>query len=227
MEPTAIEPIRKQRLAQRVAESLRQLIVAQGLEAGQRLPPERDLASALAVSRHVVREALRQLELQGDIVTSHGNGTFVQRRIEASERGSSRDDAVYRTRHEARAVFEAGLADLIVERATDADIAELSRIVGEMRSRVLDSRPAGTEDVQFHEQLLRCTRNDELIRIGRPLIMGYLHDRLIGMGAELVYAPEGVDVEPHEAILAALQRRDPVALRHCLLRHGYAPDPNS
>ncbi len=223
MQPSAIAPIPKQRLAQRVAGSLRRLIVDQGLEAGQRLPTERDLAGALAVSRHVVREALRQLELEGIIVSSHGNGTFVQRRPEPPHLASQDDEDRHARQREARTVFEAGLAELIVERATEAEIEGLTRVVADMRSQVMVGRPAGSEDVLFHELLLRCTRNEDLIRIGRTLIVGYLHDSLLGAGAELVYAPEAVDLEPHEAILAAIKCRDAEALRKCLRSHGYPP----
>jgi GntR family transcriptional repressor for pyruvate dehydrogenase complex len=223
MQPSVIEPIPKQRLAQRVAGSLRRLIADQGLEAGQRLPTERDLASALAVSRHVVREALRQLELEGVIVSSHGNGTFVQQRPEPAQTTTQDDEDRHTIRREARTVFEAGLAELIVERATEADIEGLTRILADMRSLVMAGRPSGSEDVLFHELLLRCTRNEDLIRIGRTLIVGYLHDRLIGGTGALVYAPESVDLEPHEAILTAIKNRDPEALRQCLRIHGYPP----
>jgi GntR family transcriptional repressor for pyruvate dehydrogenase complex len=222
VEPTGIEPIPKQRLAQRVAGTLQRLIVEQGLEAGQRLPPERDLASAMAVSRSVIREALRQLELEGVVLTSHGNGTFIQRRPETAGPIVNNDERALAAKREARTIFEAGLADVIVERATDDDIDGLARIVAEMRALVTEGRPSGNEDVRFHELLIRCTRNEELIRIGRTLIVGFLHDRLLA--ADLVYSPEGVDLEPHEAILAALKARDAAALKRCLLDHGYPPN---
>lgn len=56
---------------------LRQLIDAEHIQPGEKLPSERVLAERLAVSRSAIREALRSLELLGLIETRHGGGTFL------------------------------------------------------------------------------------------------------------------------------------------------------
>ena len=56
---------------------LRELIDAQQIQAGEKLPSERVLAEQLGVSRSAIREALRSLELLGLIETKHGGGTFL------------------------------------------------------------------------------------------------------------------------------------------------------
>jgi len=67
----------QKRIYQKVAEHLAELITTNELIVGQRLPPERELAKKLQVSRNVVREAFLALEIAGYIQIRVGVGTFV------------------------------------------------------------------------------------------------------------------------------------------------------
>ncbi|WP_431027509.1 FadR/GntR family transcriptional regulator [Lysinibacillus sp. LZ02] len=60
-----------------IVKQLRELIVDQRIQPGDKLPSERVLCEKLNVSRSSVREALRSLELLGLIETKHGGGTFL------------------------------------------------------------------------------------------------------------------------------------------------------
>lgn len=240
-----IDVVRKPRLATRVAASLCTAIIERDLKPDDRLPAERDLAKAFAVSRHVVREALGRLEARGLVTVDHGRGTVVRSRPtphdlsafveQVSESPAPAPDVSL----EARSVFEAGLADLIVRRATDADIERLETFVAGMRVAVGARQPMGADDVAFHEQLLRCTVNRLLIKTGQRLVLGYLHSSLLaGIGAHLDGAdgagdggfgeqperPEEVDLVEHEEIVAAIRRRDVDRLRRLLRYHGYQFD---
>jgi GntR family transcriptional regulator, transcriptional repressor for pyruvate dehydrogenase complex len=122
----AIEPVQKRRLSSKVAETLRNYIVERALQPGDSLPPERDLAAALAVSRNVLREALRLLEEQGVITVNHGASTMVRDWLPALRLADSaeakRQLVASEAAREARAVFESSLVELIIERATAADM---------------------------------------------------------------------------------------------------------
>lgn len=61
-----------------VVNKLREMITADGLKAGDKLPSERELTERLNVGRSSVREALRSLELLGVIETRRGEGTFIR-----------------------------------------------------------------------------------------------------------------------------------------------------
>ena len=71
------------RLADDVARRVRALIEEQKLEAGMRLPAERQLAALLGVSRNSLREALAMLVNEGLLVSRRGGGTFVRWQHEA------------------------------------------------------------------------------------------------------------------------------------------------
>lgn len=102
-------------LRQQVLEALRRAIVSGQLAPGQRLT-ERALIEMLAVSRTVIREALRQLEAEGLIEIIPNKGPVV-RQLSAAE---AKD--LYRI----RAVLEGLAARLFAENATDAMVAELA-----------------------------------------------------------------------------------------------------
>ncbi len=70
----SIEP---RRLYRQIADQIRTLIAAGEFAAGARLPPERDLARQLGVSRPSVREALIALEVEGLVEVRIGSGIYV------------------------------------------------------------------------------------------------------------------------------------------------------
>ncbi|MCB0229936.1 MAG: FadR family transcriptional regulator, partial [Anaerolineae bacterium] len=76
---STIEPLeREQRLYERVVEQILVMIQNGAWSQGDRLPPERDLAEAFAVSRTVVREAIKTLEARGVLETLTGSGVYVR-----------------------------------------------------------------------------------------------------------------------------------------------------
>jgi GntR family transcriptional regulator len=72
----AIRP-KTEPLYARASEAVENIIDAQGLKPGDKLPPETRLAELLGVSRSTIREALRELERRGRISRVHGLGTII------------------------------------------------------------------------------------------------------------------------------------------------------
>jgi GntR family transcriptional repressor for pyruvate dehydrogenase complex len=72
-----LQSIEPRRLYRQIAEQLRALIRAGEYPVGSRLPPERDLAAQLKVSRPSVREALIALEVEGLVEVRMGSGIWV------------------------------------------------------------------------------------------------------------------------------------------------------
>jgi GntR family transcriptional repressor for pyruvate dehydrogenase complex len=71
------EPVRQGRVSDLISRRILEVIAAENLEPGDRLPPERELASKLGVGRPSLREALHELKAQGIIHIRHGAGVFV------------------------------------------------------------------------------------------------------------------------------------------------------
>ena len=72
-----LQTIEPRRLYRQIAEQLRGLIGSGEYPVGSRLPPERDLALQLGVSRPSVREALIALEVEGLVEVRMGSGIYV------------------------------------------------------------------------------------------------------------------------------------------------------
>src|SRR6516225_9265212 len=72
-----IHSIEPRRLYRQIADQIRTLIRSREFPAGSRLPPERDLARQLGVSRPSVREALIALEVEGLVEVRIGSGIYV------------------------------------------------------------------------------------------------------------------------------------------------------
>lgn len=73
------KPIRQPRISEEVIEQLKHAFLVGHFKAGDKLPPERELASEFQVSRVAVREALRALETSGFVTIRQGatGGAYV------------------------------------------------------------------------------------------------------------------------------------------------------
>lgn len=81
-----LPPMRRERLYQSLAAHIFDFIEAQGLVGGDRLPPERQLAAELGVSRATLSRALASLETLGRIEVRHGVGALVRDAAPAESR---------------------------------------------------------------------------------------------------------------------------------------------
>ena len=88
----SIEP---RRLYRQIADQIRTLIKSGEFPAGARLPPERDLAKQLGVSRPSVREALIALEVEGLVEVRIGSGIYVQPGNEEAADGKTHEARVF------------------------------------------------------------------------------------------------------------------------------------
>ncbi len=158
----------KESLVDRVVNELQRLIIDGRLETGQKLPPERELAEKIGVSRTVLREAVQVLVARGLLATRHGVGTVVrsvsnENVIESlglllQMHNISLDDM-----HHVRSILEVENARLAALQATEKDIAELKQTLTEMDNVKNDARVFADKDAEFHTGLARTTRNPLLI----------------------------------------------------------------
>jgi GntR family transcriptional repressor for pyruvate dehydrogenase complex len=216
-----ITPIRKTRIAEEIAERIRVLILDGTFPAGQPLPSERTLAVRFGVSRGSIRDAFRTLETIGLLVTRHGQGTYPQEldvdRLVAplasvlSYRYDLQDELL-----DVRRMFEPAVARVAATRVTDEDLADLQRILESQRRKLKAGRSAIVEDTAFHQVLARATRNRVLVSI-----MATLNDLLVE-SRKLTLKQKGRprrSILGHEAVVAALRRRDADAAAEAMRDH--------
>ena len=142
----------RQRLYEQIAQQLYEHISEGGLQPGDRLPPERELAARLRVSRASLAQALVALEVLGVIDVRHGDGAVVM------EHSSDRQVvAALRAHHdrlpdvlEARAALEVKLASLAAARRTDADLMAIDATLDAMEQDVAAGGRGVDGDERFH-----------------------------------------------------------------------------
>lgn len=112
---SSLPPLRRERLYESLASHISDFIEAQGLVGGDRLPPERQLAAELGVSRATLSRALASLETQGRIEVRHGVGALVRDQSGSGGHGGTGTvlpDVGSRPRAEVLAAREAMLAGI-------------------------------------------------------------------------------------------------------------------
>ncbi|MDP9435640.1 MAG: FadR family transcriptional regulator [Actinomycetota bacterium] len=163
----ALRPVPRTRLYEQLVQHLLQHVRDAGLGAGDRLPPERELAARLGVSRNSLKQAFVVLEVQGLVDIRQGDGTYLRRTdltpepIEVLlERRQRLPDVL-----EAREALEVKLAELAAVRRTDDDLAALDDALAAMRTAVAAGDLGGEGDRRFHAAVAAAGRS--------PLLQGF------------------------------------------------------
>ncbi len=199
--------------AQQIAETLRSSIIAGRYEPGERLI-ETTLSSELGTSRGPVREALRQLENEGLVMSLPYRGAVVL--------GVS-DDEVQGVLIPIRLTLERYSFTRALERLTDDDFAELGKQIWLMEEagKADDLTKLVEADLCFHEIVITASGQLHTVQIWRtiaPRIRGYFYRYERSRSFEET-------VEEHRLLLAALQTRDPAIALAQLERHIDVPAP--
>lgn len=161
----------KERLVDRVVKELEQLIVEGQLKPDTKLPPERELADQLGVSRTVVREAVRILVTKGLLDTRHGVGTMV-RQVTREQvvtplnlflRMQGGGQVSFDDLHQVRSILEIETAGLAAAQATAEDVSNLKKILADMVAAQHDPDTLAVHDANFHSAIAKTTHNPLLI----------------------------------------------------------------
>ena len=154
-----------------VIDNIRQMIADGELQAGQKLPSERELAEKFNVSRVPIREALKILEYMGVLDSSPGDGTYVKNTSAqslVSKMNFSFDATADTIRDllELRIVLETFAAYHAAQRRTDEDIASIQKLLRDMREakKVNDGTEESVQNLRklshgFHQALVRAAHN--------------------------------------------------------------------
>lgn len=213
------QAVTTQRLYEQVAEQVSSLIARGEFRAGDRLPPERDLARLLGVSRPVLREAMVALELAGWIEVRSGAGTYVKATERTPLRFLDAGPGAFELLA-ARRVIEGEVAALAAANATEADVADLLSLNEDIRRETAAGRTGVECDGAFHRRLAEITGNAVLVDIVTHL-WGGMNEPILARFHELTNQPgkHRKNISGHDAIVAAVGRHDPEAARQAMAVH--------
>ena len=206
-----IEPLpRRPAASARVADQIKELIRSGNLKAGDLLPSETELARAFHVSRPVVREALRGLQILGLLATRQGGRCCVTdldagRLLQPFQFLLDLTEDNVDKLCEARVTIECSLVRLGAERMSDSTLAVLQGMVETGFALVSDPVGFRVLDHEFHVALMRLAGNPFLEAAARGLYgLGMAYRRLASERPGVIER----SAAEHAAIVVALASRD-------------------
>ncbi|OFV83534.1 MAG: hypothetical protein A2Y78_16510 [Acidobacteria bacterium RBG_13_68_16] len=151
----------------KVVEYVLKMIEAGRLRPGDRLPPERDLADQVGVSRASLRSGIRSLQAMGVMEARQGSGTYIVAGPPRLGEGPLRFLAAlhgftHEEMFEARAVLEVGGTYLAAAKATPEQMAAMADEVAGMFASIDNPREYLLHDVQFHRAVAAASQNPVL-----------------------------------------------------------------
>ena len=200
------------RISDAVASTLERRILEGSLKAGDRLPPERELAIELGVSRPSLREAIQKLASKGMVQSKQGGGTYVTDALESSffdpwqemmgAHPNLREDML-----EFRRMLEGQAAEWAAERATDADLQRLDQTFQALQASFQgdDTARRSDADIAFHQAVGDAAHNVLLGHLSAALLR-LMHDNIrLNLGElKSVPAASSLLMRQHAAIHSAI-----------------------
>jgi len=211
--PPPAKPVDSRRLYQQVAAQIRTVIEESRFAPGTRLPPERELALQLGVSRPSLREALIALEIEGRVEIRMGSGVYVCAApigataipTEGEPLGESPTELM-----QVRSVLEGAVVAQAAARVTRAGLERVKASLEAMRQDIQRGHTPVEADRRFHVAIAEMTGNSLLVRLVGELFDGR-HSPIssrMSLRAESARTWQ-VALEEHTAICRALEMRDP------------------
>lgn len=218
-----IDPEHRGTTSEEVISQLREMIHRGDLRPGDRLPPERDLAKMLGVSRPTLRAGIRSLAAVGILQSRQGAGTFVVKsdgppsldssplRLMASLHGFAPSEMF-----EARQSLEMAIAGLAAERATSDHQATMSEEIAGMYASLDDPEQFLVHDMRFHQTVAAASGNRILTSL-----MNMVATILFDVRRKTVKRARDLkeSAEMHRQIYRAIRERNPEAASQAMRAH--------
>ncbi|SFQ21814.1 MULTISPECIES: FadR/GntR family transcriptional regulator [Actinomadura] len=209
-------------LPERVVTLINELIVAERLKPGDRLPPERELAVLLGVSRPVVREAVRELAARGQLSVRHGRGIFVETPSAAQDlRAAIAGEQVgLQELFDMREVLEVAAVGWAAAHATDDDVAALREALARLDEAATPESPDFATlqllDSAFHLKIVEIARNRFLLKT-----VGVLQDMMHASMRTTLSLPGRIKASSacHHEILDAIVAHDEAEATRAMRDH--------
>jgi len=206
-----------------VVSHIKNLIERRELRPGDRLPPERDLATQIGVSRPTVRVGLHALAAMGVVQSRHGSGTFIPEgppilgseplSLLAALHGFTREEM-----YEARRILEVGAAGLAAERATPEQLATIADEVSNLFATLDDPLRFLVHDIRFHREVASASGNPIIASLVE-MVSALYYDRRRETAQQASDRDLREAAELHRRIYQAIRAHDPESARNAMSEH--------
>jgi GntR family transcriptional repressor for pyruvate dehydrogenase complex len=214
--------LKKIRLSESVTDAIKDMIVRDGFGPGDKFYSENELTQKLGVSRSSIREALRMLEVAGQVVVKQGKGTFIgasgDQRFKAFSNWLKNNEQSIKDNFEVRLIIEPKAAGKAAEKADVDDIAKLEEAFGQF---VHFAGEGNTDEVilsdrRFHRLLAAATKNNTL-----HVLMKSMTTALPNGWISSLYTPGRIEktIIEHGEIMSAIKNHAKVDAETAMTRH--------
>ncbi|PYS68438.1 MAG: FadR family transcriptional regulator [Acidobacteria bacterium] len=216
-----IQPLRSAQNTEQVVARVYDLIKREELKPGDRLPPERELAKQLGISRPSLRAGLSSLISMGVLQSRQGAGTFIvdgpptldsePLRLLAELHGFSYDHMF-----ETRSILEVGAAGLAAERATGDQLATMAEEIAEMFAALKDPQQFLLHDIAFHRAVAAGSGNPTLATLVE-MVSAILYERRRDTIERAHDFNESLEL--HRRVYRAIRSHNPDEAREAMSEH--------
>lgn len=214
--------IKKVRLSESVISVIKEMIVADGFKPGDKFYSENELTKNLGVSRSSIREAMRILEVTGQVSVKQGKGIYIAdfhgEQLKAFSLWLKNNEQSIKDNFEVRMIIEPKAAGRAAENADKDDIRKMEEACMQFAQFAKDKN---TEEViqcdrRFHRLLSAATKNTTL-----HVLMKSMTTSLPNGWISSLYTPGRIEktVSEHGDILEAIKRRDKLAAEKAMITH--------
>ena len=213
-------PIRTEDLTGNVVRQIKASIIRGVIKPGERLPPERELAALLQISRGSLRQALKALQIMGVLEVVHGSGTYLAEAAGAVLRDPEEllvplRGHSFAEMYEARRAMEAESAASAAIRATEQDLQQMHSEIEAMHEALTNTRRFIEHDKAFHRHIAIASGNSVFLWFIELLQKVLAHGQLVHARSERMHLLIG----EHQRILNAVESHDPDLARKEMLSH--------
>jgi GntR family transcriptional repressor for pyruvate dehydrogenase complex len=217
----AFSNIKRNSTVERIVENLINLIKKRSLQMGDKLPSERQLCEVIGVSRPILREALKALQVMNIIDIRQGAGAYVKSLepedvVEHLDIVFHLDSSLYRDLYEARKVLEAALAGMAAKNISENEIEAINENVRQAAEHIDDEQIFLERDLELHEIIMRAAGNRVI-----PIFMQSINKLSMLLRKQSNNQPRirQNTMRDHELIINALKSRDPALAARAMEQH--------
>lgn len=214
--------IKKIRLSESVIDVIKQMIADDGFKPGDKFYSENELTKKLGVSRSSIREAMRMLEVSGQVSVKQGKGIFIcdvhGQQLKAFATWLKNNEQSIKDNFEVRLIIEPKAARRAAENADKEDIRKMQQACADFAQFAKENN---TEEViqcdrRFHRLLAGATKNSTL-----HVLMKSMTTSLPNGWISSLYTPGRIEktVSEHADILEAIKNGDKLAAENAMTRH--------
>jgi GntR family transcriptional repressor for pyruvate dehydrogenase complex len=211
-------------LSGHLAQEVLTLIQEQNLVPGDRLPSVKELSERFSVATPTMREALRLLQMAGNLDIRHGSGIYVRRPesrlMLTNPYAGSLSTGTILNLLQARLLIEPPVAELAAANATAKHLDDLSELMAEAEGHLSGQDDAdavlGVVNMRFHRAIAEGSGNTILAEVVFTLTEVHIKEQMAVLD---LYNNRRRDHEQHKLILNALREHDADAARRLMTDH--------